>query len=349
MFTLSRLSILPLTLLLLLSGCSQPVVRDFQYHVTNTGTVWPAPPELPRYRLVGELYGESNFIRQKEERSLLQMIVGFLVGDARPNILQRPQSGYTDEQGRVYVSDVSRQAVLLFDIPSNQFQVFDHLSKDLRFINPIGISAAPQGDIYVSDAEHATIARLHSDGTPVSLIGMNILKRPTGIAYDPLAQQLYVADTQDHNIKVFDNTGKLMQVIGHRGERPGEFNFPTHLAYRDGRLYVSDKMNARIQILDSSGEYLSSFGKRGSYIGDTPHPKGVAADSDGNIYIVESYFDHLLIYNDQSELLLPIGGTGKEVGQFYLPAGVWVDNKDRVYIADMFNGRVVILQYLGDV
>jgi hypothetical protein len=43
---------------------------------------------------------------------------------------------------------------------------------------------------------------------------------------------------------------------------------------------------------------------------------------------------------------MPVGGSGTGVGQFYLPAGVWTDSKDRVFIADMFNGRVVILQYL---
>lgn len=348
MSPLNRLNILLISLTIM-SGCSKPIVRDFEYHVTSTDIVWPAPPDMPRYRIVGELYGESNFIQQKKERSFLQMIAGLFIGNPQPNVLQRPQSGYTDEQGRVYVSDVSRQAVLLFDIPNNKMLVLNFLSKGLPFINPIGISAAPQGDIYVSDAEQAVVARLHSDGSPVSLIGKNILKRPTGIAYDPISKQLFVADTQGHNIKVFDAAGKLIQVIGQRGDRQGEFNYPTHLAYRAGRLYVSDRMNARIQIFDSHGGFESSFGTRGSYIGDTPHPKGIAADSDGNIYVVESYFDHLLIYNADAELLLPIGGTGKEVGQFYLPAGVWVDSKDRVYIADMFNGRVVVLQYLGDV
>ena len=73
----------------------------------------------------------------------------------------------------------------------------------------------------------------------------------------------------------------------------------------------------------------------------------MAADKDGNIYVVESYYDYLLVFNDQGKLLLPIGGTGNTVGRFYLPAGVWVDQKQRVYIADMFNGRVVIFQYLG--
>jgi hypothetical protein len=44
---------------------------------------------------------------------------------------------------------------------------------------------------------------------------------------------------------------------------------------------------------------------------------------------------------------MPLGGTGKEIGQFYLPSGVWVDKNDKIYVADMFNGRVVVFQYLG--
>ena len=44
---------------------------------------------------------------------------------------------------------------------------------------------------------------------------------------------------------------------------------------------------------------------------------------------------------------MPIGGTGKATGRFYLPAGVWVDAKNRVHVADMFNGRVVLFQFLG--
>jgi hypothetical protein len=46
-------------------------------------------------------------------------------------------------------------------------------------------------------------------------------------------------------------------------------------------------------------------------------------------------------------LLLTIGGTGKDVGKFFLPAGVWVDARNRVFVADMFNGRVVVFQFLG--
>jgi DNA-binding beta-propeller fold protein YncE len=76
-------------------------------------------------------------------------------------------------------------------------------------------------------------------------------------------------------------------------------------------------------------------------------PKGVGVDADGNVYVIESYYDSLLIYSAAGEFLLPIGGTGTATGRFYLPAGVWVDGRNRVHVADMFNGRIVLFQFLG--
>ena len=65
------------------------------------------------------------------------------------------------------------------------------------------------------------------------------------------------------------------------------------------------------------------------------------------MYVVESMYDRLLVFDAEGRLLLAIGGTGRDIGRFYLPAGVWVDARNRVYVADMFNGRVVVFQFLG--
>lgn len=53
------------------------------------------------------------------------------------------------------------------------------------------------------------------------------------------------------------------------------------------------------------------------------------------------------MFNRNGEYLLPIGGTGQGTGRFFLPAGVWVDARNRVFVADMFNGRVMVFQFLG--
>lgn len=343
-----RVAIPPLLLcFILLTACSQQEIRQFKLQPPRENIVWPQPPDLPRYRLVGELRGEQNFAARQEERSLLQVITGLFTGKSRPRTLQRPQSGYTDDAGRIYITDISRQALFLFDVPNNNLRLITALSEDTPLHTPVAVCAAPAGDIYVSDSEHAVIARLRYDGTPISLLGQGILKRPTGIAFDAQGGRLYVADTRDHNIKVFDTEGKYIESIGRRGEEVGEFNFPTHLSFRHNRLYITDAMNARIQIMNASGDFISSFGRRGLFIGNIPHPKGVGVDGDGNIYVSESYYDTLLVYNPDGRLLLPISGLPEGGGSFYLPAGVWSDNHNRIYLADMFNGRVMVLQYLG--
>jgi len=344
-------AILALAALLLLGGCSAPPKR-MQIETSEAGHFWPGPPEIPRFRYVGQLTGEANFPADPDAtsgaRKFLGWIAGIFSGSPEPRVLQRPQSGMVDEAGRIYVTDVSRPGIYLFDTVARELHIWEFADRYSRFIAPIGITLGGNNEILVTDAELGEVFRLARDGKPLGSFGDKLLKRPTGIAYNPESGLIYVADVQAHDIKVFNNTFELVETLGARGTQVGEFNFPTHLAFADGQLYVTDSMNARVQIYTANGDFKHAFGERGINVGDLPHPKGVTIDSDGNIYVIESYYDHLLVYNQQGTLLLPIGGTGKGIGEFYLPAGLWHDNNDQIYIADMYNGRVVILQYLGD-
>ena len=207
---------------------------------------------------------------------------------------------------------------------------------------------AKNGDIIVADAELRRVVRLDAQGEPKTTFGVEDLERPTGLAIDPVSGNIYVADTAEHNIKVYDDNGKLVQVIGKLGEGTGEFNAPTHIAFISDKLYVTDTFNSRVQVFDSNGDFSNSLGSRGLFVGNLVRPKGVTADSEGNIYIIESFHDYLLVYSQSAQFLLPIGGTGSKYGEFYLPAGVWIDSRDRLYVADMYNARVAIFQKIGD-
>jgi DNA-binding beta-propeller fold protein YncE len=335
-----------------ISACaSQPV--EFHYNLSGVDRVWPGAPETPRYKFVGQLLGEQNFeTKSGGLASLGTKVVKWIVGlgsasPSGPVELQRPQGVTVDDQGRVYVTDISRQAVMVFDQKKGRLDVWQMAAKNTRFKSPVGIAIDAGGDILVADADLHEVVRLNPAGKPVGTLGDGYLERPTGLARDAATGRVYVSDTWAHHIQVFDADGKLVQTIGGPGVEPGQFNRPTYLYIAHDRLYVSDTLNARIQVLTLDGKPLQTFGRRGIFMGDTPRPKGVAVDKDGNIYVVESYYDYLLVFNAQGKLLLPIGGTGNTVGRFYLPAGIWVDKEQRVYIADMFNGRVVIFQYLG--
>lgn len=344
---------------LVLTGCaSAPTPGLFTTEVQGFDTQRPIyfPPyvdqEVPRYRYLGQLIGDENFIRERTRTGfyrVLEWITGALFGEATPRSLQRPQAGAVAPDGRIFVSDVGNAAVFVFDPGAGLLDVWERASELRRFESPIGIAATSAGDLFVADSALGFVAHLAPDGVPMAPLGVGILKRPTGLAYDAQARELFVADTANHEIVVFDMEGhSVKRRISQRGEGSGGLNYPTFLAVHSGELYVADSMNARVVVFDAaSGTMLRQIGERGTYVGQLVRPKGVALDSERNVYAVESFHDYLLVYDASGNFLLPIGGTGAGAGTFFLPSGVWVDEFDRVYVADVFNGRVSILQYLG--
>lgn len=340
----------------LLAGCAIEPVRGVLHFGMDDAPegkrlLWPQAGEVPRYLYAGTLTGEQNFRRAESARrgaAFLRWLVGLDGSSEKPLVLQRPAAVSGDDAGRIYVTDVSRQAVFVFDEAAGRLLLWERAEAALNFVAPSALAPAAGGGVLVADAELGFVARLDRDGRPLAPIGKGMLKRPTGVARDPAHGRIFVADAYAHDIKVFDDDGRLLRTIGARGQAGGEFNYPTHVAFAGGLLYVTDAMNSRVQIGHAEGEpRWRSVGARGLYVGNLVRPKGVAADGEGNVYVVESYFDTLLVYSPDGEFLMPIGGTGTATGRFYLPAGVWVDSRNRVFVADMFNGRVVIFQFLG--
>lgn len=340
----------------LLAGCGSQAVRgtlrlNMSANPADHSLYIPPPPSVPRYVFVGELWGETNFREDSRTmtaaRRAFAWLVGLLDEPVEEMNLVRPQSGTVDDRGRILVTDVGRPGVFVFDERENEMRFWGDATEDLHFVSPTGIVAGPNGETWVSDPELGAIFRLAPDGKPIGIVGKGVLQRPNGLARDSAKGRVYVADTRANEIKVFDDTGRLVQAFGRTGDTGGELNTPTYLAYDNGQLYVTDTFNGRVQVFDEEGNFLRQFGSRGTYIGQMPRPKGVTLDDEGNVYVVESYFDHILIFNEQADFLLGLDGSGRPGDAFYLPAGIWSDSRNRIFVADMFRGRVVIFQFLG--
>ncbi|MDX1811542.1 MAG: 6-bladed beta-propeller [Gammaproteobacteria bacterium] len=337
----------------LLGGCAGKQYH-FEHHATNVEMVWPKPPEQVRYRFVGFIAGETNFIEEKEKRSVIgksfDWLGEFIFGESQPQVLFRPQGGFFDDANkRLYVTDIGRKAVFVFDFNENKLHLWEQADDFNKFNAPIAVAINDKNEVFVSDSAQGFVFRFDADGHFISKLGEGVLQRPTGLAFNKATKQMFVADSAAHKVYAFNEQGKVDFVIGdRRSSKDGLFNSPTYLTIAHEKLLVVDTLNSRVQLFDLNGKWLQSFGKRGMFIGDMPRPKGVAVDSQGNIYVVESYYNHLLIFNGKGEPLMPIGGQGSKAGQFDLPAGVWIDGKDRVYVADMFNSRISVFQYLHD-
>jgi len=69
---------------------------------------------------------------------------------------------------------------------------------------------------------------------------------------------IYVLDSGNHRLQVFDKNGKYLRTIGKRGQGPGEFNTPLCLQLDDetGNIFVADYMSMTVIIFEKEGKYI---------------------------------------------------------------------------------------------
>lgn len=313
--------------------------------LAETQLVWPLPPQEPKIEFV-QAFSTSKDIGM-EETSFWQRLI---VGEEPPRVsLVKPYGIATDSQGRIYVTDTGTPRVAVFDLTNKEAWYLGNEGRGQLGL-PIGIAIDPQDRVYVSDALQRQILVYGSDGTVLNSIGNpTVLTNPTGIALDWPRGYLYVADSKEHQVKVFAlKTGEVVRTIGGPGVSPGRFNAPTNL-FVDGKgqLYVTDTLNFRIQVFDPAGKLLYEFGQAGDTTGTFARPKGVAVDSEGHIYVIDAAFNNFQIFNQAKELLLFVGTGGIDRGQFRLPAGIHIDQNDLIYVVDQLNARIQIFRFLA--
>src|SRR3569623_2619446 len=241
-------------------------------------------------------------------------------------------------RARGYATDTAQSAVLLFDIAGARFKQFGDKDPG-KLQKPIGITVAPDGEIYVADEPARRVLVYAGDGSYRRPLGSDAeLRRPVGVAVRPDGTRLYVVDiggvdSDEHRVQVLDTQrGQLLQTIGRRGIGDGEFNLPVQAATPpDGTLYVVDGGNIRVQAFTGDGHFRFAFGEVGRFPGQFARPKGIATDASGNIYVVDAAFGYMQIFNPQGQVLMFIVTRDKSSypGKFYLPAGVAVDETGR--------------------
>lgn len=85
----------------------------------------------------------------------------------------------------------------------------------------------------------------------------DFLYMPSDIEVDHVRSLIYIADSGNSRILIFDFDGKLRKIIGREGQGPAEFSRPSGLfIFEDGGLAVADHYNKRIQLFDKSGEFI---------------------------------------------------------------------------------------------
>jgi uncharacterized protein (TIGR03663 family) len=158
---------------------------------------------------------------------------------------------------------------------------------------------------------------------------------------------VYVVDSYNHRVQVFDASGGFVREWGSQGTAPGQFQEPWGIAVGgEGKVYVADTWNHRIQRFDREGRFevqWGMFGDTAGALGDgfwLYGPRDVEVDGEGNVLVSDTGNKRVLRYSAEGELLGQVGGAGSLEGQYREPVGLGVDGAGNVYVADTWNQRV---------
>jgi sugar lactone lactonase YvrE len=305
---------------------------------------WPQPPERARIAYVGEIRSPSDLGRRP---GFVQQLKTVIFG-SEPAPMVRPTAVAVNEAGVLVVADPSFPTVHWFDLEHREYrQVGEDLAEPLR--SPMGVAIDANGWVYVSDSVRARVLVFDDDLKFVEELGEDYMARPTGLAFDPREERLYVVDTLACRVFVLDRSGRRLGSIGRRGVGPGRFNAPTFIAVSpDGTLSVSDSLNFRVQRFTADGALIGAFGSPGDRAGHFGRPKGIASDKAGRLYVADAAFENIQIFEPDGTLLLAFGAPGTDPGGFTLPSGVFLDSNETIWVADSYNRRVQVFRLLGD-
>jgi len=207
-----------------------------------------------------------------------------------------------------------------------------------RFQVPINIHFDNDGTFYVTDTGRNQVMIFDKDEKYLGAMGVKDEMRPADVAIT--TDRLYIADLQDHCIKVYGKADRKLQFTIPRepkGTNEGKLFSPTNLALDNkGRLLVSDTGAFAVQVYDLEGKFIRRIGQQGVAPGLFARPKGIATDREDRVYVVDASTQVVQIFDKDGRLLMFFGQPGSSTqGELYLPAGVTVDYENVSLFKDL--------------
>ena len=257
--------------------------------------------------------------------------------------LDRPYGIAFNSHQEMIVSEREGHRLSIFDIRGQKIRTLgSHGDSPDQMIRPAGIATDDTDNIYVS-SEHK-LQKFTSSGELIKCIGREGRKErefdvPCGVTlYD---NQVYVCDTNNHRIQVFDLDLNFVRSIGSCGEGRGEFGAPLDVQFDTaGNMYVAEYGNGRVQVMDTSGQFIRSFGQEGE--GKLRRPSGLHI-ADKYVYVSDVSGHCIVVYETSGQFVTSFERRcGRNEGEFNCPCCITSCADGFIHVCDSGNNRVQI-------
>lgn len=201
-----------------------------------------------------------------------------------------------DDNDRLFVSDPGLRHIIVFDKNHKAEDMIDQglvepggmaIDKENRLLYVADVAL---DQVLVYDADSFKLLRkIGTTGHNHELTTPGDFAKPTGVAVDADGN-LYVCDTLNNRIEIFDADGKFVSTFGKAGDGPGYFARPKGVAIdSDGHIWVADGQQDRVQVFNKEPQLLITFGGHGLLPGQFQGLVGITADKNNRIFTSEMY------------------------------------------------------------
>jgi DNA-binding beta-propeller fold protein YncE len=267
--------------------------------------------------------------------------------------LSAPSRLATEAEGRVMVTDPVRGKVVARRADGSIAFVKRELGR------PTSIAIDADGRYWVGDGETGRVTMYEADWTPRHSLGVGDgeFGMPGDIAIDPSNREIFVSDTDRHQVAVYSSSGLRLRTIGAPAPTDGLpaadglFRSPTGIALAGSEVLVSDHLNYRVQAFDkATGAFLYCVGNYTTPSFFSPAsgptrafgaPQGIAVDALGRMYVADAYQGLVrVIDRGNGAVLGSIGAFGDGPGEMRVPVDLVIDRHGRLFVATTDNSRL---------
>ncbi|XP_029665025.1 RING finger protein nhl-1-like isoform X1 [Formica exsecta] len=196
--------------------------------------------------------------------------------------MMAPQGlAFLQENDEIYVTDKWKHCIFVFDHKGELVRrMCNKGNGELELRSPEGIAFHPERNVlYIADTGNNRVQVLERNGVYLDSIGpkskhakgtvkfrrtgpiASQLNQPTDVAVT--ITRIFVADSGNHKVKIFDHGGQILQTIGDVGIAKGLFRSPEVLSIdKKENIIVGDAGNGRVQIFSPKGEFLRMLGDK---------------------------------------------------------------------------------------